>query len=74
MMQTSFRDQGSAKIDRLLEDVSNADCLASEGKASLEEAANLATVKIFVVMRQRPDGLQDAPWAATRQVARADGR
>ena len=52
MMKTSFRDQGIAKVDRLQQDASNAECSASEGKALSEartkaiEAANLATVKM----------------------------
>jgi L-cysteine S-thiosulfotransferase len=52
MMKTSFRDQGIAKVERLQQDASNAECSASEGKPLPEartkaiEAANLATVKI----------------------------
>jgi L-cysteine S-thiosulfotransferase len=52
MMKTSFRDQGIAKVDRLQQDASNAECSASEGKPLVEarskaiEAANLATVKM----------------------------
>ena len=52
MLKSSFRDQGIAKVDRLQQDASNAECSASEGKALPEartkaiEAANLATVKL----------------------------
>ena len=52
MMKTSFRDQGIAKVDRLQQDVSNAECSAAEGKPLPEartkaiEAANLATIKM----------------------------
>jgi L-cysteine S-thiosulfotransferase len=52
MMKASFRDQGIAKVDRLQQDASNAECSKSEGKALPEartkaiEAANLATVKL----------------------------
>ena len=52
MMKSSFRDQGIAKVDRLQQDASNAECSAAEGKALPEarskaiEAANLATVKM----------------------------
>ena len=52
MMKASFRDQGIAKVDRLQQDASNAECSAAEGKALPEarskaiEAANLATVKM----------------------------
>ena len=52
MMKTSFRDQGIAKVDRLQQDASNAECSAAEGKPLLEartkaiEAENLATVKM----------------------------
>ena len=52
MMKASFRDQGIAKVERLQQDASNAECSASEGKplpearAKAIEAANLATVKM----------------------------
>ena len=52
MLKTSFRDEGIAKVDRLQQDASNAECSAAEGKALPEarwraiEAANLATVKL----------------------------
>ena len=52
MMTKSFRDQGIAKVDRLKQDASNAECSAAEGKPLSEartkaiEAANLATVKM----------------------------
>jgi sulfur-oxidizing protein SoxX len=52
MMKASFRDEGIAKVDRLQQDASNAECSQSEGKALPEvrtkaiEAANLATVKM----------------------------
>ena len=51
MMKASFRDQGIAKVDRLVQDPSNAECSKSEGKdlpkelAQVIEAANLKTVK-----------------------------
>ena len=54
MMKSSFRDQGIAKVDRLQQDASNAECSAAEGKPLPEarskaiEAANLATVKLPV--------------------------
>ncbi len=54
MMKTSFRDQGIAKVDRLQQDPSNAECSAAEGQPLPEarskaiEAANLATVKMPV--------------------------
>ena len=52
MMTSSFRDQGIAKVDRLRQDPSNAECSAALGKelpaarARAIEAANLATVKM----------------------------
>ena len=54
MMKASFRDQGIAKVDRLRQDASNAECSAAQGKplpearAKAIEAANLATVKMPV--------------------------
>lgn len=52
MLKTSFRDQGIAKVDRLRQDTSNAECSAAEGKplpearAKAIEAQNLATIKM----------------------------
>ncbi len=52
MLRSSFRDQGIAKVDRLQQDASNAECSAAAGKPLLEararaiEAENLATVKL----------------------------
>jgi sulfur-oxidizing protein SoxX len=51
MMKTSFRDQGIAKVDRLRQDASNAECSKAEGKplpdarAKAIEQENLATVR-----------------------------
>ena len=53
MVQTSFRDQGIAKVDRLQQDESNAACSAADAsgkplvpaRAQAIEAANLKTVK-----------------------------
>ena len=52
MMKASFRDQGIAKVERLQQDASNAECSTAQGKVLPEsrskviEAANLATVKM----------------------------
>jgi L-cysteine S-thiosulfotransferase len=52
MMKASFRDQGIARVDRLRQDASNAECSRAEGKTLPEarskaiEAANRATVKM----------------------------
>ncbi len=52
MMTASFRDQGIAKMDRLQQDASNAECSAAAGKPLAEarmkviETANLATIKL----------------------------
>ncbi len=52
MMKTSFRDQGIAKVERLQQDASNAECSAAQGADLTEartkaiEASNLATVKL----------------------------
>ena len=52
MMTASFRDQGIAKMDRLQQDASNAECSAAQGKPLAEdrmkviETANLATIKL----------------------------
>ncbi|MEO7854005.1 MAG: sulfur oxidation c-type cytochrome SoxX [Rubrivivax sp.] len=51
MMATSFHDEGIAKVDRLQQDASNAECSKSHGaplpeaRAKAIERANLATVK-----------------------------
>ncbi len=52
MLKSSFRDQGIAKVDRLQQDASNAECSASEGKPLPDDRAQaiqktaLATVKM----------------------------
>lgn len=52
MLKDSFRDQGIAKVDRLTQDASNAECSKAQGKplpealAKAIEAANLKTVKL----------------------------
>ena len=52
MMKASFRDQGIAKVDRLAQDASNAECSKAEGRPLPEarvkaiEKENLATVKM----------------------------
>ena len=52
MMKNSFRDQGIAKVDRLQQDASDAECSKAQGgalpdaAAKLIEAANLKTVKM----------------------------
>ena len=52
MMKASFRDQGIAKVDRLQQDESNAECSKAQGKSLPEamtkaiESANLKTVRM----------------------------
>jgi sulfur-oxidizing protein SoxX len=52
MMKSSFRDQGMAKVERLQQDASNADCSKAGGaalpaaRAKAIEAENLKTVKM----------------------------
>ena len=52
MMKASFSERGIAKLDRLQQDASNAECSKAEGKALSEalakaiQAANLATVRM----------------------------
>ena len=72
VMKASFRDEGIAKIDRLRQDASNAECSAAEGKplpearAKAIEAASLATVKL-------PQGGFLGDWRAGERLAQ-DGR
>jgi L-cysteine S-thiosulfotransferase len=72
IMKASFRDQGIAKVDRLNQDASNAECSKAEGKplpearAKAIEAANLATVKM-------PQGSLIGDWRAGERLAQ-DGR
>jgi sulfur-oxidizing protein SoxX len=72
IMKASFRDQGIAKVDRLQQDASNAECSKAEGKPLTEarakaiEAANLATVKT-------PPGSLIGDWRAGEKLAQ-DGR
>ena len=52
MMKASFRDQGIAKVERLQQDESNAECSKAQGKSLPEattkaiESANLKTVRM----------------------------
>lgn len=73
--KASFRDEGQAKVDRLVQDEANRECSAADvaGKpmdpkvAQAIEAANLKTIK-------RPsDGTFLGDWAAGEKVAQ-DGR
>ncbi len=69
MIKASFRDQGIAKVDRLNQDASNAECSASEGKPLAEartkaiEAENLKTVKL------PSDGKFIGDWQAGERLA-----
>ncbi len=69
MLKRSFRDQGIAKVDRLQQDASNAECSAAQGKplpearAKAIEAANLATVKLPA------DGKFIGEWQAGERLA-----
>jgi sulfur-oxidizing protein SoxX len=69
MLKASFRDQGIAKVDRLQQDASNAECSAAQGKpladarAKAIEAANLATVKMPA------DGKFIGNWQAGERLA-----
>ncbi|KWT94168.1 MULTISPECIES: sulfur oxidation c-type cytochrome SoxX [unclassified Variovorax] len=69
MMQTSFRDQGIAKMDRLKQDETDAECSKALGqplpeeKAKAIEAANLKTVKM------PSDGKFIGDWTAGEKLA-----
>lgn len=69
MMNTSFRDQGIAKVERLQQDQTNAECSKAQGQALPEarskaiEAANLATVKL------PSDGQFIGDWKAGEKLA-----
>ncbi len=72
VVMASFRDQGIAKVARLQQDASNAECSQAQGKPLPEardkaiEAANLATVKM-------PGGNLLGDWRAGEKLAQ-DGR
>ncbi len=69
MIKASFRDQGIAKVDRLNQDASNAECSVSEGKPLGEarikaiEAENLKTVRL------PSDGKFIGDWQAGERLA-----
>ena len=69
MLKSSFRDQGIAKVDRLQQDASNAECSEAQGKdlpealAKSIEAANLKTVKLPA------DGRYIGDWKAGEKLA-----
>ena len=69
MMKGSFRDQGIAKVDRLEQDASNAECSKAEGRPLPEarvkaiEKENLATVKM------PSDGMFIGDWREGEKLA-----
>ena len=69
MMKSSFRDQSIAKVDRLQQDASNAECSKAQAKdlpealAKSIEAANLKTVKM------PSDGKFLGDWKAGEKLA-----
>lgn len=71
MMKTNFRDEGIAKVDRLVQDESNAVCSKALGadlpKAAAEaiEAANLKTI------RKPSDGKYLGDWKAGEKLAQS---
>lgn len=73
MLKASFRDQGIAKVDRLKQDASNAECSAALGKdlpadkAKAIEMANLKTVKMPM------DGKFIGDWQVGRKLAQDGG-
>lgn len=69
ILKSSFRDQGIAKVDRLQQDASNAECSKAQGKdlpealAKAIEAANLKAVKM------PSDGKYLGDWKAGEKLA-----
>ena len=51
MMKTSFRDQGIAKVDRLQQDASNAECSKAEGRLLPQRLANAIEKAAEIVQR-----------------------
>ena len=69
MLKGSFRDQGIAKIDRLQQDASNAQCSASEGKPLPEDRAKIIEAENLKTVKPPSDGRFIGDWQAGERLA-----
>ncbi len=69
MMQASFRDQGIAKVDRLQQDLSNAECSKAEGKPLPDEVAAKIQAEALKTVKLPADGRFIGDWREGERLA-----
>ncbi len=69
MMQTSFRDRGIAKVDRLQQDDANAACSKAEGKPLPDEQARVLQEAALKTVRPPASGRYIGDWRDGEKLA-----
>jgi L-cysteine S-thiosulfotransferase len=69
MMKASFRDQGIAKVDRLQQDASNAECSKAAGKPLPEARAQAIEKENLATVRMPSDGTFLGDWREGEKLA-----
>jgi L-cysteine S-thiosulfotransferase len=69
MMKSSFRDQGIAKLDRLQQDASNAECSKSEGKPLPDDLARAIQDAALKTVKLPADGRFIGDWREGEKLA-----
>jgi sulfur-oxidizing protein SoxX len=69
MMKASFRNQGIATVDRLQQDLSNAECSKAEGKPLPEASAKAIEKANLVTVRMPSDGSFIGDWKEGEKLA-----
>jgi L-cysteine S-thiosulfotransferase len=69
MMKASFRDQGIAKVDRLQQDASNAECSKSEGKPLADDLARAIQDAALKSVKLPADGRFIGDWREGEKLA-----
>lgn len=71
MVEGSFRSQGIATVDRLQQDVSNAECSKSLGQPLAEAKAESITKTALASVKQPVDGVYLGDWQAGERLAQS---
>lgn len=69
MMQASFRDQGIAKVDRLQQDLSNAECSKAEGRPLPDAVAEKIQEEARKTVKLPADGRFIGDWREGERLA-----
>lgn len=69
MMKASFRDQGIAKVDRLQQDLANAECSKAEGKPLADELARAIQDAALKTVKAPSDGRFIGDWREGEKLA-----